>query len=107
MGFVLFSFAVVALMVAIFVLLARIYPGSGADLLDWKPTRSYADEALLESQDLEQMIEAQNAYRRRRGDTELTPADARRMGMEDEAVREQARVASEKRALAIEDEPES
>ena len=27
--------------VGLLVLLARLYPGTGADLLDWGPTRSY------------------------------------------------------------------
>jgi hypothetical protein len=37
------------------------------------------------------MIDAQNAYRRRRGAAELTEEDAERMAREDEAVRERAR----------------
>jgi len=78
----------VALLVVVLVLVARFYPGSGADLLDWKPSRSYEDEALLEQEDLRQMIEAQNAYRRKRGAEELTEADAHEMAREDEDVRD-------------------
>jgi len=44
----------------VLVLLARAYPGSGADLVDWRPTRSYEDEARLESEDIQQMIEARS-----------------------------------------------
>jgi hypothetical protein len=91
MGFILVSFGMVALIALILVLLARAYPGSGADLLDWKPTRSYEAEAELELEDVQQMIDAQNAYRRRRGAGELTEADAHRMAREDEQVRERAR----------------
>ena len=47
--------------------LLAAYPGSGADLVDWRPTRSFEDEARLESEDIQQMIEAQNDMRRRRG----------------------------------------
>ena len=54
----------------------RAYPGSGADLVDWKPTRSHEVEAQLEVDDVQQMIEAQNEYRRRRGAAELTEDDA-------------------------------
>ena len=77
----------VGLIVLVLVLLARAYPGSGADLVDWRPTRSYEDEARLEEEDVAQMIEAQNAYRRRRGAQDLTEADAQRMAREDETVR--------------------
>ena len=91
MDFILLSFGAVAVLVIVLVLLARAYPGSGADLLDWKPTRSYELEAELELQDVEQMIAAQNAYRRRRGAEELTEADAHAMAREDEDVRERGR----------------
>ena len=37
----------VGFIVLVLVLLARAYPGSGADLVDWRPTRSYEDEARL------------------------------------------------------------
>ena len=39
MGFMLITLLVIGLIVVILVLLARAYPGSGADLVDWKPTR--------------------------------------------------------------------
>ena len=87
MEFILVSFAMVALVAIVLVLVARAYPGSGADLLDWKPTRSYEDEALLELEDVQQMIDAQNVYRRKRGAEELTEADAQRMAREDEQLR--------------------
>jgi hypothetical protein len=48
-------------------LLGWLYPGSGADVLDWKPTRSAELEAQNDADDVAQMIEAQNAIRRRRG----------------------------------------
>ena len=85
MEFILISFGLVAALVVVLVLLARAYPGSGADLLDWKPTRSYETEAMLELDDVQQMIDAQNVYRRKRGAPELTEADANRMAEEDNA----------------------
>ena len=102
--FILISFGLVAGLVVVLVLLARAYPGSGADLLDWKPTRSYETEAMLELEDVQQMIEAQNAYRRRRGAPELTEADANRMADEDNAIRERARANYDKRLDELEDE---
>ena len=60
------------LVLGIFLALGKWYPGSGADVLDWKPTRSYEDEIQLEMDDVDQMLEAQNERRRRSGRPELT-----------------------------------
>lgn len=76
--------------VGLVVLLARLYPGSGADLLDWGSTRSYEHEIELEMQDVEQMIEAQNAYRRKRGEPEITEEEFR-----EDVVRDEVRRVSE------------
>ena len=76
----------IAVAVGLLVLLARLYPGTGADLLDWGPTRSYEHEVELEMQDVDQMIEAQNAYRRKRGERELTEDEIR-----ESVVREELR----------------
>jgi hypothetical protein len=104
MEFILVSFGMVALIVVVLVLLARAYPGSGADLVDWKPTRSYEDEARLELEDVQQMIDAQNVYRRKRGAEDLTEADAQAMAREDEKVRERARTSYDGRLEELEDE---
>ncbi|MCB0866235.1 MAG: hypothetical protein KDB58_11010 [Solirubrobacterales bacterium] len=92
MGFALASIGAVLLIVLVLVLIARAYPGSGADLVDWKPTRDYETEFQLEADDISQMIAAQNAYRRRRGAKELTELDAERMAREDQRVRERGRM---------------
>jgi hypothetical protein len=76
----------IAVTVGLLVLLAKLYPGSGADLLDWGPARSYEHEVELEMQDVEQMIEAQNAYRRKRGEREVTEDEVR-----ENVVREEVR----------------
>jgi hypothetical protein len=91
MEFMLVSTAMIVLVVVVLVLLGNAYPGSGADLVDWKPTRSFEDEARLELDDVQQMMDAQNEMRRRRGAAALTDADLQRMVDEDEAVRERAR----------------
>ncbi len=98
------TMGVIGVIVLCLVLLARAYPGSGADLVDWKPTRSHELEAQLEVDDVQQMIEAQNEYRRKRGAPELTEDDANRMAREDEAVRERARRSNEARLDELEDE---
>ena len=101
MDFIVISLVGVAFLVLLLVLLARAYPGSGADLVDWKPTRSYEVEAQLEVDDVQQMIDAQNEYRRRRGAKEITEADAHAMAREDEQIRERARQVRDKK---LEDE---
>jgi hypothetical protein len=77
----------IAVAVGLLVLLARLYPGTGADLLDWGPARSYEHEVELEMQDIDQMIEAQNAYRRKRGEPELTEDEVRESVTRDEIQR--------------------
>jgi hypothetical protein len=104
MDFILLSLGMVGFIVLLLVLLARAYPGSGADLVDWRPTRSYEAEAQLEIDDVQQMMDAQNEYRRRRGEKDLTDADVRRWAEEDEAVRERGRLAREGQIKDLEDE---
>ena len=67
----------VALGLVAVVLLGVFYPGSGADQLDWKPTRSPELEAQNEIDDLAQMQAAVNAKRRARGADELTEREVR------------------------------
>ncbi len=76
------SFAVVIIGIVVLALVAVVllgvfYPGSGADQLDWKPTRSPELEAQNEIDDLEQMQAAINAKRRARGAEEITERDVR------------------------------
>lgn len=104
MEFMFASVGMIGLIVLVLVLLARAYPGSGADLVDWKPTRSPEVEAQLEIDDVQQMIEAQNEYRRKRGADELTEDQVQEWATEDERVRTQARDAYEKRLHDLEDE---
>ncbi len=80
----------ILVIVLVLVLLAQLYPGTGADLLDWQPTRSYETEVELEMQDVEQMIAAQNEYRRKRGEQAITEDEFR-----EDVVREEARRAAE------------
>jgi uncharacterized protein YkwD len=83
--------AVLLFLVGVLVLVGHFYPGSGADLVDWKPIRSYEDEAQLEAEDVQQMIEAQNEMRRRRGAPELTEEELSKKVAEDEAARQRGR----------------
>jgi hypothetical protein len=87
MWIVLGTLAVMAFMVGVLVLVGHFYPGSSADLVDWKPTRSPEVEAQNEIDDVRQMIEAQNEMRRRRGAPEMTEAELQASVAEDERVR--------------------
>jgi hypothetical protein len=75
----------------VFLALGKWYPGSGAEQVDWRPTRSPEIEAELELDDIDQMLEAQNARRRATGRPELTEDDVRAQVAQDERWREELR----------------
>ena len=77
----------------IFLAIGKWYPGSGADQVDWRPTRSPEVEAELELDDVDQMIEAQNERRRRSGRAEISEEGMR--AEVDAAQREQEARAAE------------
>jgi hypothetical protein len=79
------------LLIVLVLVLGVYYPGTGADVLDWRPTRSPEVEAQLELDDVDQMLEAQNERRRRTGRPELTLEDFERRVDEDRALRERHR----------------
>jgi hypothetical protein len=84
--FILGTLAVLAFMIGVLVLVGHFYPGTTADLIDWKPTRSPEVEAQNEIDDIRQMMEAQNEMRRRRGAPEMTEAELREKVAEDERL---------------------
>jgi hypothetical protein len=86
--FVLFALGVT---VAILLALGRWYPGSGAEQVDWRPTRSPEVEAELELVDVDEMLEAQNTRRRASGRPERTKDDVRAQVAEDERWRDELR----------------
>jgi hypothetical protein len=75
----------VLLIVGIFYAIGRWHPVSGAEVLDWKPTRSPEVEAELELEDVDQMLEAQNERRRASGRAERTEDDIHEQVHEDRA----------------------
>ena len=92
MVFIALTLGLLVLLFVIMVVLARAFQGhSVADLLDWKPTRSPEVEAQNEVDDVQQMIDAQNALRRKRGAKEITHADVERQAREDQAIRARGR----------------
>lgn len=87
----LIIFGLLALVVIVLVVVSNGYPGSGADLVGYRSDRSYETEANLEAQEVDQMIKAQNEYRRRRGEAKLTGDDLRRWVAEDDDARHRGR----------------
>ena len=97
--FVAVMVGILLLLLVGIVLLGLFYPGSGAEQVGWRPTRSPELEYQNEIDDLAQMQEAVNARRRARGAPELTEAGLREEIAEDQ--REQVRRADD--ALVEED----
>jgi hypothetical protein len=81
--FAIIIFGGIAGLIVALLLIGRYHPRSGADVLDWKPTRSVETEILLEFDDVDQMIEATNERRRRRGEPELTERQVREQVADD------------------------
>jgi hypothetical protein len=65
------------------IFLGLYHPRSGADVLQWRPTRSPELEAQNEIDDLEQMLQAANERRRARGQPELTEETLQAQVLED------------------------
>ena len=87
MLFILGTLGVVLFMVGVLLVVGHFYPGTSADLVDWKPTRSPDLEVQNEIDDVRQMMEAQNEMRRRRGAPEMTEAELQEKVAEDERLR--------------------
>lgn len=65
--FVVFGGAIVVV-----VLLSMFHPGSGADLLDWDPSKRMEKRYAAEFEDMEEMLRTHNRRRRERGLPEQT-----------------------------------
>jgi hypothetical protein len=87
MGFVFLTLGMLALIIGVLLVIGHYYQGSSAELVDWKPTRSPEVEAQNEIDDLQQMLDAQNEMRRRRGAPELDESALRAEVEEEEMER--------------------
>jgi hypothetical protein len=77
MVFLLVTLGIVAFVIGVLVVVGHYFPASSADLVDWKPTRSPQVEAENEIADVQQMLDAQNEMRRRRGAPERSEQELR------------------------------
>jgi hypothetical protein len=75
------------------IFLGLYHPRSGAEVLQWRPTRSPELEAQNEVDDLEQMLQAANERRRARGEPELTEEMLEARVLEDRREQHQLRAA--------------
>ena len=75
------------------IFLGLYHPRSGADVLQWRPTRSPELEAQNEVDDLDQMLQAANERRRARGEPELTEEALEARVMEDRREQHKLRAA--------------
>jgi hypothetical protein len=74
--FVLVLVGFLMAMVIVLLLIGRFYPGSGMEQLGMRSAREITEQREeLEAEDLEQMLAAHNARRRRRGEAEVTVED--------------------------------
>jgi hypothetical protein len=86
--FGVFVFGSLIAVFLIFYAIGKWYPGSGAEQVDWRPTRSPEVEAELEMEDMQQMLDAQNERRRRSGRPEITEEDVTAQVEEDRRWRD-------------------
>lgn len=96
-AFVLIMAIVVGGLVLWILFLGLYHPRSGAEVLDWKPTRSAELEVQNEIDDVEQMLAAANERRRARGEQELTEGILR------ERIREDLAEANERSERYLDD----
>jgi hypothetical protein len=91
--FVIIMVGLVGGLLVALILLGLFYPGSGADQVNWRPTRSVETEVQNEIDDLDQMLEAANEKRRARGVSELTEEGIHERVAEDRRLADQQREA--------------
>jgi hypothetical protein len=87
--FGVFIFGSLIAVFLIFYAIGKWYPGSGAEQVDWRPTRSPEVEAELEMEDMQQMLDAQNERRRRTGRPEISEDDVAAQVEEDRRWRDE------------------
>jgi hypothetical protein len=81
-AFTIIVFAGLAVVLLVFIAIGVWHPRSATEITDAKRQERWATQATVEEREVPEMIEGQNAYRRARGERELTKADAERMAAE-------------------------
>jgi hypothetical protein len=91
--FVIIMVGLVGGLLVALILLGLFYPGSGADQVNWKPTRSVETEVQNEIDDLDGMGAATNEKRRARGAADLTEQTMHERVAEDRKLADEQREA--------------
>lgn len=91
--FVIIMTGLVGGLLVILILLGLFYPGSGADQVNWRPTRSVEVEVQNEIDDLDEMLAATNEKRRARGADDLTEEHMHARVAEDRRLADEQREA--------------
>src|SRR3954463_9791364 len=88
-GFSLLVLGGILALVGVFWYIGTRSPVSGAEVLDWRPTRSMDDEGRLEMGGIDQMPQAQKEGPRRSGRPELTEDEMRSVVAREEAEQQE------------------
>jgi hypothetical protein len=71
-AFMLVWTGIIAVCVVVFLVLARLNKSRAMDIAEKGNRKALGEMVAIENRDIGQMVEGTNAYRRRRGETELT-----------------------------------
>jgi hypothetical protein len=81
-AFTLIVLGGIVAVVLFFLALGLWHPARALEITDAARQASWAAQARIEERDVGEMVETQNAYRRARGEKEITVADAERAAAE-------------------------
>ncbi|MDX6583632.1 MAG: hypothetical protein QOI10_2816 [Solirubrobacterales bacterium] len=80
--FTLIVIAGIVLLVLVFLAIGAWHPARALEITDSDRQQRWATQAEIEEREVGEMVEGQNAYRRARGDSEITVRDAQRAAAE-------------------------
>jgi hypothetical protein len=81
-AFTLIVIGAIVLGVGVFLAIGFWHPARATDVTDAARQQAWADQANIEEREVGEMVEGQNAYRRARGEDEITEGDAQRAANE-------------------------
>jgi hypothetical protein len=81
-AFTLIVFGGIVVVVLVFLAIGFWHPARALEITDAARQESWAAQARIEERDVGEMVAAQNAYRRARGEEEITAADVERAAAE-------------------------
>jgi hypothetical protein len=76
--FTLIVFGGIVVFVLVLLVIGRWHPTRADEITDKDRQKQWATQATIEEEEVGQMVEGQNVYRRARGDDEITEGDMQR-----------------------------